>query len=269
MPLILDLPPLEQPVLMESYAAEKSGSSKKSSSSKKNKGPHWERDPYVRAAGGGQVFGSNGNTSTAIVVGGEAGFQYEYVQKKWPRWGGTSRVGGSYVVSGENASGMDLRVGTFFGPRGKTVGATIGPDIFYNTWSYGQNTLPEAFGLDVPLTVTANLNNFTAFVGGIGTWTNNEKRARDWDVPMHEAAGFVGLGGTLEGVDVIGRYEYRMTAAGEQQTILLTAKIDGGTIWDLLDQADESQGGSGSGTSGGKKDDDDDSDSGTAGGKKD
>ena len=265
MPLILDLPPLEQPVLTEAYAQPhaKSGGKKKG----KNKGPHWDSDPYVRAAGGGQVFGSNGNTWTAVVVGGEAGYQYEYVQKKWPRWGGHTRVGGSYVVSGDNAEGLDLRVGTFFGPRGKVLGTTLGVDVFYNTWSYGQNTLPEAFGVDVPLQVTARLNNFTVFGGGVGTITNNAQRQRNWGLPFHEAGGFAGLGGTLEGVDVIARYEYRLTAAGEQQTILLTAKIDGGTIWDLLDQTEES--GSGN-SSGGKKNDDDSDDDGpgTAGGKK-
>jgi len=247
---------LEPPPAIEAeYAAKK----KKTTSSK----PYWKNEPYLEAGGGGQVFGSNNNTFNAWIVHAEAGYEYEYVKKgQWPRWGGATRVGGEYVVQADNVEGMDLRVGTFFGPRWKKAGAQLGVDVFYDTWSYGNTTLPEAVGVEVPLRLHAKAGKLTVFGGGSGAVTNNAQRARDWDLPLHEAAAFAGLGGTVEGIDLEASYEYRLTAAGEQQTIIIGARVDAETFWELLG---EEESGSGSGSKK-KTSDDDDDDTGSVGG---
>lgn len=235
-----------------------SSGKKKSTSSSKSSGPYWKKEPFLEIGGGGQVFGSGGNTQNAWIGYAEAGYEYEYVKKgQWPRWGGSTRVGGQYIVQAENAEGLDLRVGTFFGPRSKNAGLQLGPDLFYNSWSYGQNALPEAYGVEVPVTVHAKLGQLLVFGGAKGAVTNNPARARDWDLPLHEAAVFAGLGGTLEGFDIEASYEYRLTAAGEQQTIVLSARVDQETFLELLDAADGEEGDS----SGGKKKTDSDEDS--------
>ena len=264
--LLTTLPPgLEPPpALVETY--DKSGKKKKSGSS--NNKPHWDTEPYLEVGGGGQVFGVNGNTHNAWVVHGEAGYEYEYVKKgQWPRWGGATRVGGQYIVQAENAEGMDLRVGTFFGPRWKSAGLQVGPDLFYDTWTYGNTTIPEAYGVEIPLTLHLDLGQVRVFGGGSGAFTNNPNRARDWDLPFHEASAFAGLGGTIEGFDVEASYTYRMTAAGEQQTIVLGARVDAETFMELL--GDDEDGGGSSGKKKTDDEDDDDSDQGVGGaGKK-
>ncbi|MED5374553.1 MAG: hypothetical protein VX899_26285 [Myxococcota bacterium] len=211
----------------------------------KKKKPHWESDWYVTPGGGAQVFNSGGTTTTTVNVGGEAGLAYSYVNTPLPRWSGKSRVAANYIVSasdGANAEGLDVRAGTFIGPSWKTVGVQAGPDLFYNSWTYRSVELEPTFGAELPVTVHAQLNQVQAYAGVSPAWVDTKSRRVDWDTvdsPLpgigHEFTYLAGITGVIGGVSLNGQYSYRITAAGPQQTAMVSAQVSGATVWDLIE----------------------------------
>jgi hypothetical protein len=251
---------LDRPVLTdtsawyETHAASKKKSSggKKASSGKTGGGGKKKNDAYVMAGGGWQVHDTGSTNQSGFLVGGEAGWVYRFSGMQ-----GRTRAAGMGIVQADNASGYDLRAGTFLGPKGKLGGVETGLDVFYSAWAWGNDSLPEAVGVEVPLKLSGTVGNFGVFGGVSGAWTNAGKREADWDLPFHEGEAFAGLSGTFEGFDFTGRYSYRVTGVGAVQTIWVGVQLEGATIWDLLEMGEEDDSG------GGKKGDGDDS-----GGKK-
>ena len=247
---------LERPVLAdtsawyETHAAnkKKSGGGKKSSSGRKGAGSKKKNDAYVQAGGGWQVHQTGSNNLSAFLLGGEAGWVYRFSGMQ-----GRTRVAGSGVVQADKASGYDLRAGTFLGPKGKQGSVETGLDVYYSTWSWGTDTLPEAVGVEIPVKLSGTLGNFGVFGGVAGGWTNAPKRQASWDLPFHEGEAFAGLSGTFEGFDFTAKYSYRVTGVGPVQTVWVGVTLEGATIWDLLEMGEDDGGGTESDDGGGKK----------------
>lgn len=227
---------------------------------KKKKGPHWEKDFYVQPAASGRFYKkNNGETVTLVTVGGEAGYAYAFVGGPRPHWGGKTRAAIEYVAAND-ASGYDARVGSFFGPQGKTFGATAGVDAFYNTWTYGNQTLPESWGVEVPVALNIHRKQTWVQLGASTAYLAEPSRRVDWseqDFPGigHEMALFAGAGTRIENFDVGLDYTYRITAIGPQQEIAGFITLTGAGIqdvWDMLGAEDDSTKTGG----GGKKSDD-------------
>ena len=241
--------PTLQPVIL---GAKKKGG-------KKKKKPQWVNDWYVTPGGGGQVYSNGSTTTTTVTVGGEAGVTYKYINTPLPRWSGRSRVGVTYIASaadGAKAEGLDVRVGSFIGPAWKNVGIQAGPDIFYNQWTYRAVELDPTFGAELPVTLSAGVDQAKIYVGVSPAWVDTASRRVDWDTVDSKLPGFGhefsyvgGINGTLAGVALNAQYEYRITAAGPIQGVMLSAQVDGATVWDIINQT---QGGAGS--SGGTSD---------------
>ena len=227
----------------------------------KKKGPHWERDFYVQPTASGRFYKrNNGETQSLATVGGEAGYTYNYVGGPRPHWYGRTRGAVEYIADNDS-SGLDLRVGTFFGPQGKTFGATFGVDGFYNTWTYGNQTLPESYGLEVPVALDIHRKTTWAQVGASVAYLAEESRRVDWsqqDIPGvgHEMSLFAGAGARIENLDLGVRYTYRITAIGPQQELSGFVTVTGANIddvWEMLGAGEDSNSNSGSGS--GKKSD--------------
>jgi hypothetical protein len=246
------LPPLlPPPTLAQQQNAKGKGKRKK------KKYPYWDHDPFITPGGGIQVVGANGNTTTAVTVGGQAGVDSVYMQSKaWPRVGGTSRLGVTYLAtdtSNGNSEGLDVRAGSFWGPRWQKASVQIGPDLFYNQWSYGQDKLDPTYGVELP--VTAELSLFGTpglrLWGGVApAWVSEESRRVDWqnsDATLpgigHEFTYMAGASGVLQGVSINANYQYRITALGPQQTVFVGAQVSGGNLWDLVEAAQDAQNG--------------------------
>lgn len=255
--LAAELTPVDLALAPAVYPAAKGKKGKKG----KKKGPHWEKDFYVRPQGGARVYKNSSGTSTSLVtVGGEAGYAYDFVGGQPPWWGGHTRAAIDYVAANDS-SGYDLRVGSFFGPTGKLLDASAGLDAFYNTWKYGNQTLPESWGVELPVTLGLHQERFWIQVGGAVAYLDNPARRVDWskeDVPGigHEMAAFASAGGRMEGVDVGAQYEWRMTAIGPVQEVGAFVTVSGAGIqdlWDLIGDSDSDSGGGGKKSSGGTK----------------
>lgn len=244
------LPPLEPVVL----GAKKKGG-------KKKKKPQWVSDWYVTPGGGGQVYNNGTTTTTTVTVGGEAGLSYKYINTPLPRWSGRSRIGVTYIASaadGAKADGLDLRAGSFIGPSWKNAGVQFGPDFFYNQWTYRAVELDPTFGAELPVTVSAGIDQLQVYAGVSPAWVSTASRRVDWatvDTQLpgigHEFSYIGGVNGTLGGVQLNGQYEYRITAAGPLQSAMISAQVDGATVWDILNQTQGGGNTGGSGNTGG------------------
>ncbi|MCB9742164.1 MAG: hypothetical protein H6741_18360 [Alphaproteobacteria bacterium] len=249
------LPTLERPVL--AAAAKGSGSQGKATSKKKNKAqnnePHWKTEPYFAPRGGVRVYSSNGSTNTVATLGGVVGYQYRYVNAGKPQWRGYTRASADLLASGDSSQGMELRGGSFMGPHWKLVGVESGVDVFWNRWTYGNQTLAPSLGAELPIRAMVHQKGFSGYAGVASAWLQDESRRVDWstvDVPGfgHEFAYFVGASGTVMGVQLGLQGEYRITAAGPISTAMASATVDGTTLQDIIDLA-RGQGGSSSGDS--------------------
>ncbi|MFT5582906.1 MAG: hypothetical protein ACI9VR_000483 [Cognaticolwellia sp.] len=231
--------PALQPVVL---GAKKKGGKKK----KKKKKPQWVNDWYVTPGGGGQVYSNGSTTTTTVTVGGEAGLSYEYINTPLPRWSGRSRVGVTTIASaanGASATGFDVRAGSFIGPAWKNVGIQGGPDFFYNQWTYRSVELDPTFGAELPVTVSAGIDQARVYVGVSPAWVDTASRRVDWATVDSQLPGFGhefryvgGINGVLAGVALNAQYEYRITAVGPVQSVMLSAQVDGATLWDIISQ---------------------------------
>jgi len=229
---------------------------------KKKKKPQWVNDWFITPGGGGQVYSNGSTTTTTVTVGGEAGLSYKYINTPLPRWSGRSRVGVTYIASaadGATAEGFDVRAGSFIGPTWKNVGLQVGPDFFYNQWTYRAVDLKPTFGAEFPVTVSAGIDQAQLYVGVSPAWVDTASRRVDWDTVDsqlpgigHEFRYVGGIHGVLAGVALNAQYEYRITAVGPVQGVMLSAQVDGATLWDIISQTqEETQGTGGSQDSGG------------------
>ncbi len=181
----------------------------------------WQVDPYVLPRVGGFVFTDGNRTVSGASLGAEAGLRYNQLNRPLPRWRGVARVAGDYVLTTSDASGMEARVGNLLGPFWKHVGAQTGPDLFWNQYTLGSQTLDPTLGLAWPVIGRAWNKSLSAYGGVEPAWLSNADRRVDWSsepVPGfgHEFTWLGGVGFTVGDLGLSVGYRYRITAAGGQ-----------------------------------------------------
>ncbi len=128
----------------------------------------WE--PFVQPGGGVQIDGSG---DTAITAGADVGIRY------WKRKiKGEVYVGGAYLTSADLA-GYDIHLGNKTGYRPKYWGAALGVLGTYNGQSNlttGEDVLKPAFGVGVPVEVTAGPKKYYVKGGVMPSWYFDEAR---------------------------------------------------------------------------------------------
>lgn len=189
-----------------------------------SQGPGWETKLYAQPQVGGFLFNSGGTTYTGARLGAEAGIRYWQTRGKTPRLYGKTRTQGHWVLSTGDVSGIEARVGSFMGPRWKNFGVQVGPDVFWNKYSFGNVALDPSAGVGVPLTATAWIDQFQIYGGVEPAWLFTESRRVDWsqtDAPGfgHEFTYRAGAQLKLNGLGLGVGYTYRITAAGEEHGI--------------------------------------------------
>ena len=184
--------------------------------------PHWDTEWYAEPQGGIVGWSSGGSLTTAATLGGLAGYRYWRVGDPPPRWSGQTRVKAAYVLSSANASGMEVRLGSFMGPNWKRVGIQAGPDLFWDQWAYGGTTLDPTLGLGVPAVVTLAVDPLTLWGGATPAWLSNPDRRVDWsqtDAPGfgHEFTWSAGASIRIDTFTLGVQYAYHIQATGVQQ----------------------------------------------------
>lgn len=181
----------------------------------------WSVEPYVLPRVGGFVFSDGQRTVSGASLGAEAGLRYNQVNRPVPRLRGVARVAGDYVLTTSDVSGMELRIGNLLGPFWKHLGAQTGPEVFWNRYTLGSQTLDPTVGLAWPLIGRAWNDSLSAYAGVEPAWLSNADRRVDWSTEPAPGFGheFTWLGGFGFRVGDLGLslgYRYRITAAGGQ-----------------------------------------------------
>lgn len=189
---------------------------------KKRVQPHWEQEWYAEPQGGLVAWSSGGSVVSAATLGGQAGLRYWRVGDPPPQWSGQTRARVAYVLSSADASGLEARLGSFMGPRWKTVGIQAGPDLFWDQWQYGSTVLDPSLGLSLPVTTTLFLDAITLSAGATPSWLANEDRRVDWNETDvfgfgHEFTWTLGATLRLDSFSVGAQYAWHVQATGVQQ----------------------------------------------------
>ena len=201
-----------------------------SGSNKKPAKPHWDTEPYAKPEVGATAWSNGSTVVTAATLGGQAGIKYWRVGDPPPMWNGKTRARVAYVLSSANSSGLDLRLGSFMGPKWQYVGLQTGPDIFWDRWTYGSTEIPGSVGVDWPLAATFYLSPVNLGLGVTPSWLANEERRVDWSearVPGfgHEFSYQASISLTLDSITLSLGYSLRVMASGTQQGFSVGAKL--------------------------------------------
>lgn len=230
------------PVVLRSEAvgARAAGQDRKRKKKKRanKKGGRWGQDFYARPSLGGSSYTSNdGTTSTAVALGGEAGVRYWQLKNKSPIYAGRTRALAHYIVSSGNATGMEVKVGSFMGPQwlgkgGTYFGLSSGLDVFWNRYSYGDITLDPTVGVGVPFKAVTGMKIVGVYAGFEPAWIDNADRRVDWSQQElfgfgHQFSTFMGgqvnLGPSSIGVG----YTRTITAYGVQEGYGISMNLRG------------------------------------------
>lgn len=187
--------------------------------------PHWEREPFVKPEAGAQLNTNSGGTSAFVTLGASAGLRYWQVGGPPPRWNGQTRVRGA-MGTGSGISAIDLRLGSFIGPRWNDLGLQFGPDIFWNslTTAVGPDLEPS-LGLEIPVIATYRFSKSVNVYGGFApAWLADPDRAVDWDevaVPGFgdEFSYQAGINLNVQPLRLGVSYIYKIVATGVQQNV--------------------------------------------------
>jgi hypothetical protein len=129
--------------------------------------------------------------------------------------------------------GYDGRVGTFLGPWYEVVGLTVGPDVFYNSLTFGSSELAGSPGLGLPAVATFSVKVFSAWAGVQPDWFFNPDRLTvDWSEEETFGFGgeftkFVGAGLDLAGVAVTITYSDRTMHYGHDEGYGIGFRVGG------------------------------------------
>ena len=114
-----------------------------------------------------------------VSLGGTAGLRYWQKGNPTPTWRGTFRGQAAYLVGA--GSGMEVRVGNFIGPWWKMIGVSVGPDLFWNQYTWGSVTLEPTTGVGLPVMTTVGVKQFSVFGGVEPAWyISSERDPVDW-----------------------------------------------------------------------------------------
>lgn len=187
--------------------------------------PHWESEPYVKPEAGAQLNTNSGGTSAFVTLGASAGIRYWQVGGPQPRWSGQTRARGLYGT-GSGISMVDLRVGSFIGPRWGDLGLSFGPDLFWNTLQVsGSQDLNPSAGVEFPVMASYTVSKHLNLTGGVApAWLADPARSVDWDkvdVPgFGDEFSYMGSANlNLQPLRLSVSYLYKVVATGVQQNL--------------------------------------------------
>lgn len=173
-----------------------------------------ETQPFFRPIVGGTVISDGDETFIGASGGVKGGFHY-FQKKKGLRLQGTARAQGSLTFGNSGLFGYDARVGTFLGPWYEVIGIAIGPDVFYNSLTFGSSDLAGSPGLGLPAVATFNVKVLSVWAGVQPDWFFNPDRLTvDWSEEDTFGFGgeftkFVGAGINLDAIAVTVTYSDR------------------------------------------------------------
>lgn len=185
----------------------------------------WESEPFLKPEAGAQINTNGQSASTFVTLGASAGLRYWQVGGPAPAWSGQTRARGLYGT-GSGVSALDARVGSFIGPRWRSIGLQFGPDLFWNRLELqsGQDLAPSV-GLEIPVTATARLAKELSLMAGVSpAWLVDESRSVDWEevaVPGFgdEFSYMAGATLNLNPLHLSVSYVYKIVATGAQQNL--------------------------------------------------
>jgi hypothetical protein len=193
---------------------------------KKGKGkkkPGWKNELFARPVLGGSTYTStDGETTSALGLGGEGGIRYWEVRKPYPRLQGRTRLHAQYLISSGAAEGMEVKVGSFMGPTWKYIGLSSGLDVFWNRWVWNDVPLEPTVGIGVPAIVTLGVDRVGVYGGVEPAYIFNEDRRVDWSKTDefgfgHQFTVMTGVHLRIDKIVVGAGYSRTVTVNGVQQ----------------------------------------------------
>ncbi|MFT4980137.1 MAG: hypothetical protein ACI8S6_006049 [Myxococcota bacterium] len=184
----------------------------------------WGTQPFLRPqAGLSSWSSSSGQTSTALNLGAQAGLRFWQKQQKRPRIQGLTRAAGTYLLSG--ATGIDLRVGAFAGPAWDKIRLQTGPDLYWNQYNWGGETLPSTLGLAWPVQAMTTVKGVSLTAGvQPAFFLQSERASVDWSQESIPGIGdectyFAAAGLSLSSLRLNVSLSQTVTAYGSQRGI--------------------------------------------------
>ena len=192
----------------------------------------WDKKPFAKPLVGASLYSDGSQTYTTVALGGQAGLHFWQKQPD-PKIVGTGRLQAQGFLGGAGLNGYDLRLGAFAGPWYKVVGARIGPDFFYNQFTFGPYSLGASPGVAIPAIALLDFKVINFHAGVEPSFFFSPNRATvDWS--QEDIFGFGGEFTYLAGVglvfDAIGislNYTDRVTAFGRQKGYGLGLRLGG------------------------------------------
>ena len=179
--------------------------------------------PYFRPEGGASAWSStSGSTLIGISLGAQGGAYFWQKTGDRPRVEGLGRVRAAKLF-GTGVNGTALSGGVFAGPGWKRLQATIGPDVFWNQYTWGSVELSPTLGVATPIQLSAQVTGLS-LVGGVEPrfFISSDRPSVNWDTQDFNGIGdefswFVGgvLGGRGASLNV--SYSQTFTAYGIQR----------------------------------------------------
>jgi hypothetical protein len=175
----------------------------------------WDTDLFARPQVGGSTFTAADTTRESFAaVAAAGGLRYWQTREKSPKLIGQTRLQAQYLMSGGAGEGMLVKIGSFMGPTWNHIGLSVGPDLLWSRYVYGDVDLLPSFGLALPLTLTLGINRFGVYGGAEAAYLLNEERRVDWDQTRDLGIGheFSILGGAnLSFEQIVAGFSYRRT----------------------------------------------------------
>jgi hypothetical protein len=192
----------------------------------------WDKKPFAKPLVGASLYSDGVDTFTTVALGGQAGLHFWQKQPD-PKIVGTGRVQAQGLLGGNGLNGYDVRLGAFAGPWYKVVGARIGPDFFYNQFTYGPYTLGASPGVAIPAIALLDFKVINFHAGFEPAFFFSPNRATvDWS--QEDIFGFggeftylAGVGLALDAFGVSVNYTDRVTAFGRQKGYGIGLRLGG------------------------------------------
>jgi hypothetical protein len=198
----------------------------------KRKKEEWRSRFYARPMVAGSSFtGPDGETQTALGIGGEGGIRYWEVNKAFPRLRGRTRGTIEYIMS-LGTTGMAVKAGSFMGPAWKNFALESGLDLSWDRYEWGDVTMEPTIGAGIPVIASAGIKGISVYAGLQPTWVNNEDREVDWSETDEfgfgdEFSTFLGGSIAIDDMSLTIGYTRRVTVFGVQQGYGVSANIRG------------------------------------------
>lgn len=146
----------------------------------------WNPKPYAQPVAGAMVVGD----AVGVSLGIEGGFRYAQ-QKEHPIFFGKTRAQGAYTFGA--VEGWDARIGSFFGPFYKVIGAQTGPDVFLSQYTADGVLADQVVGLDWPITLLTDFKVINMYAGLAPGWYFSGDRDKLTGA-IHQLSTYAGIG---------------------------------------------------------------------------